>query len=155
MCTAPRYLLIVACSQRKYVTPGVLPAFKRYDGTYFRVLRKAQREGYWPEKLDVLIVSAKYGLLEADTPIAHYDMRMTQEQATRLRPLVAPALAKWIASRTYTEIFLNMGKTYHMALDGWDVSLPRDIAIVYARGGIGRKASQMRTWLLEKTGDKA
>jgi len=131
-----------------------LPALERYDGVYFRVLRKARRGGYWPEKLDVLIVSAKHGLLEADTPIAHDDLRMTREQATRLRPLVAPALAEWIASRTYTEIFLNMGKTYHMALDGWDVSLTRDITVVYARGGIGRKASQMRTWLLEKQGIK-
>jgi hypothetical protein len=155
MCTAARYLLIVACSQRKCVTPGVLPALERYDGVYFRVLRKARREGYWPAKLDVLIVSAKYGLLEANTPITHYDVRMTREQATRLRPLVVPPLAEWIASRTYTEIFLNMGKTYHMALDGWDVSLTRDITVLYAKGGIGQKASQMRTWLLEKIGDRA
>jgi hypothetical protein len=155
MCTVPQYLLIVACSQRKCVTPGVLPALERYDGMFFRVLRKARREGYWPEKLEVLIVSAKYGLLEADTPIAHYDVRMTREQAMLLRPLVAPALAEWIASRTYTEIFLNVGKTYHMALDGWDVSLSHNTTIIYAQGGIGRKASQMRTWLLEKAGDKA
>jgi hypothetical protein len=155
MCTAPRYLLIVACSQRKCVTPEVLPALERYDGVYFRVLRKARREGYWPEKLDVLIVSAKHGLLEADTPIAHYDLRMTQEQATYLRPSVVPALAERIASRSYTEIFLNMGKTYYMALDGWDVSLTRDITVLYAKGGIGQKASQMRTWLLEKIGDRA
>ena len=155
MCTTPRYLLIVACSQRKCVTPEVLPALERYDGVYFRVLRKARREGYWPEKLDVLIVSTKYGLLEADTPIAHYDLRMTREQATYLRPLVVPVLAERIASRTYTEIFLNMGKTYHTAIDGWDVSLTRDITVVYAKGGIRRKASQMRTWLLEKTGKRA
>src|SRR5215475_11073146 len=29
MCTALRYLLMVACSQRKYRTPGVLPALER------------------------------------------------------------------------------------------------------------------------------
>lgn len=155
MCTAPRYLLIMACSQRKCVTPGVLPALQRYDGVYFRVLRKVRRECYWPAKLDVLIVSAKYGLVEADTPIAHYDVRMTRERATYLRPLVVPVLAERIASRAYTEIFLNMGKTYHTAINGWDVSLTRDITIVYAKGGIGRKASQMRTWLLEKTGERA
>lgn len=155
MCTAARYLLIGACSQRKCVTPGALPALERYDGVYFRVLRKARRVGYWPAKVDVLIVSAKYGLLEEDTPIPHYDVRMTREQATRLRPLVVPPLVERIASRTYTEIFLNMGKTYHMALDGWDVSLTHDITVLYAKGGIGQKASQMRTWLLEKIGDRA
>ena len=107
MCTEPRYLLIVACSQRKRVTPEVLPALERYDGMYFRVLRKARRESYWPEKLDVLIVSAKYGLVAGDTPVAHYDVCMTREQATYLRPLVVAMLAERIASRTYTEIFLN------------------------------------------------
>lgn len=88
-------------------------------------------------------------------PHAHYDVRMTRAQATYLRPLVVPALEERIASRTYTEIFLNIGKTYHMALDGWDVSLTRDITVLYARGGIGQKASQMCTWLLAKIGDRA
>lgn len=155
MCTAPRYLLIVACSQRKDRTPGVLPALERYDGVSFRILRKAQREGYWPEKLDVLIVSAKYGLLDADTPIAHYDVRMTREQALHLRPAVMSALAQRLTSRTYREVFLNMGKIYHMTLDGWDVCLSPDITVVYTRGGLGQKASQMRTWLREKTRDRA
>jgi hypothetical protein len=60
---------------------------ERYDGVHFRVLRKAQREGYWPENLDMLILSAKYGLLDLDTVIEHYDLRMTSEQALQLKPL--------------------------------------------------------------------
>lgn len=54
-----RLLLIVSCSQRKRSDLGLLPAIERYDGVYFRLLRKAQREGYWPENLDVLILSAQ------------------------------------------------------------------------------------------------
>jgi hypothetical protein len=72
-------------------------------------------------------VSAKYGLLDADTPIAHYDVRMTREQALHLRPAVLSALAQRLTSRTYREVFLNMGKIYHMTLDGWDVCLSPDI----------------------------
>ena len=79
-----RSLRIVACSQRKRRDSGLLPAIERYDGLYFRVLRKARREGYWPANLDVLIVSAKYGLLELHTAIENYDLRMTPEQAMRL-----------------------------------------------------------------------
>src|SRR5262245_4306372 len=45
------YLLIMACSQRKRSEPNLLPAIERYDGVHFRVLRKAQREGYWPANL--------------------------------------------------------------------------------------------------------
>ena len=82
MSTEHRYLLIVACSQRKRSDPGLLPAIERYDGVNFRVLRKARREGYWPENLDVLILSAKYGLLKPDTLIEDYDSRMTQERAS-------------------------------------------------------------------------
>jgi hypothetical protein len=68
MCAGCAYLLIVSCSQRKRSELGPLPTLERYDGVHFRVLRKARREGYWPEKLNVLIVSARYGLLELDTP---------------------------------------------------------------------------------------
>jgi hypothetical protein len=144
----------VACSQRKRSTPGLLPAIERYDGVHFRVLRKARREGYWPENLDVLIVSAKYGLLDLDTAIENYDLRMTLEQAILLKPLVVSMLAEQVKSRTYTEVFLNVSKTYCMALEHWNVSLSRDTPVVYASGGIGQRASQMRRWLVEKTACK-
>ena len=145
------YLLIVACSQRKRSDPGLLPAIERYDGVHFRVLRKAQREGYWPTNLDVLIVSAKYGLLELKTAIEPYDLRMTLKQAMQIRPLVLPILAERIKSMTYAEVFLNVGKTYRVSLEGWNVGLSSDTTIVYANGGIGQRARQMRNWLIEKT----
>ena len=77
MCSGFAYLLIVTCSQRKRPDPGLLPAIERYDGVHFRVLRKARQEGHWPANLDVLIVSTKYGLLDLDTAIENYDLRMT------------------------------------------------------------------------------
>jgi hypothetical protein len=60
-----RYLLILGCSQRKRPDSGLLPAIERYDGVNFRILQKAKREEYLPENLDILILSAKYGLIEA------------------------------------------------------------------------------------------
>jgi hypothetical protein len=63
------YLLIVTCSQRKRSDLELLPALERYDGIFFRILRKALREGHWSGTLEVLIISAKYGLLELDTVI--------------------------------------------------------------------------------------
>lgn len=154
MCSGRAYLLIVACSQRKRSTPGLLPAIERYDGVHFRVLRKARREGYWPKNLDVLIVSAKYGLLDLDTAIENYDLRMTLEQAMLLKPLVVSMLAAQVKSKTYAEVFLNVSKTYCVALEYWNVSLSRDTTVVYASGGIGQRASQMRHWLVEQTACK-
>lgn len=40
-----RYLLILACSQRKRVDAGLLPAIEHYDGVNFRAIHKAKREG--------------------------------------------------------------------------------------------------------------
>jgi hypothetical protein len=135
--------------------PGFLPALERYDGVHFRVLRKARREGYWLENLDALIVSAKYGLLELNTPIENYDLRMTSKQATQLRPIVAHVLAERIKSMAYAEIFLNIGKMYHQSLGDWDVGLSRDTIVIYASGGIGQRSRQMRDWLIEKIVGKA
>lgn len=73
-----RYLLIIACSGRKRTDSGLLPAIARYDGGHFRVLRKARTDGYLSNYLDVLILSAKYGLIEACKPIANYEQRMNR-----------------------------------------------------------------------------
>ena len=140
----------MACSQRKRSEPSLLPAIERYDGVHFRVLRKAQREGYWPANLDALIVSAKYGLLELHTASEHYDLRMTLKQAMQIRPLVLPVLTERIKSMTYAEIFLNVGRAYQVSLKGWNEGLSRDTTVVYATGGIGQRARQMRSWLIEK-----
>ena len=59
MSSGPTNLLIVTCSQRKRSDRELLSALERYDGPFFGILRKAQREGYWPDNLDVLITSAK------------------------------------------------------------------------------------------------
>ncbi len=83
----PRYFLILACSQRKHPDSGLMPAIERYDGVNFRVLQKATREGYLSENLDMLILSAKYGLIEANTPIESYDLKMTKQRAQELQAI--------------------------------------------------------------------
>jgi hypothetical protein len=150
MCSRCTYLLIMTCSQRKRLNPELLPALERYDGVHFRVLRKARREGYCPDHLDVLIISAKYGLLELDTAIKYYDLRMTLAQARRLRPTIVPHLAQRIQALPYTEIFLNVSKVYSKALEDWERALRRDTRVLYASGGMGQRAQQMRNWLMEK-----
>lgn len=143
----PRYLLIISCSQRKRCDPGLLPAIERYDGVNFRVLRKAKREGYWPENLDVLILSGKYGLLRPSTLIEDYDLRMTVQRATVLAAQVSADLDGYLERTPFSEVFINLGKVYMVALD-----LSRELATLDRRpqcasGGIGKKMSQMKTWL--------
>lgn len=148
MYSEPRYLLIVACSQRKCPDPGLLPAIERYDGVNFRVLRKAQREGYWPKNLNMLILSAKYGLLKPDTLIEDYDLRMTREQASILQAQVSVELDAHLERTSYHEVFVNLGKVYMTALASSKELTALDRQVHFATGGIGEKMSQMKKWLI-------
>lgn len=145
----PRYLLIIACSQRKRPDPGLLPAIERYDGVNFRVLQKAKREGYLPGNLDILILSAKYGLLEAKTPIENYDLKMTKQRAKELQTRVSKGLDNYLSKTKYDEIFVNLGKTYLTAIAASDKISQLNQKIIYATGGIGQKMSQMKEWLCQ------
>lgn len=100
--------------------------------------------------MDILILSAKYRLLEPDTPIEDYDLLMTPAIAKLLKPIVVPAIAEHIKVKKYAEVFFNLGKVYRSALDGFEVQLGQHIQIVWAEGGIGQKASAMLSWLKEK-----
>lgn len=141
------HLLIVACSQRKRPDPGLLPAIERYDGVNFRVLRKARREGYWPENLDVLILSAKYGLVGPDMLIECYEFPMTLERALALQPATAAGLDACLAQTDYCEVFVNMGQTYLVALAQSRELHRQTEKVRYATGAIGKKMSQMKGWL--------
>ncbi len=80
------YLLIISCSQRKVETSETLAAIDRYDGPTYRTLRKARREGRYPKNLNILIISAKYGVLACQQPADNYDQKMTPKRAAKLRP---------------------------------------------------------------------
>jgi hypothetical protein len=127
-----RLLLIVSCSQRKRSEPGLLPAIERYDGVYFRLLRKARREGYWPENLDALILSAKYGLIDIATPIYSYEQCMTRNRATQLRIQTIQTLQTFARRLSYSEVYVDLGQDYRYAIEGlvqvFDSSL-----VTYAR----------------------
>ncbi len=143
-----RYLLIVACSQRKRPDPGLLPAIERYDGVNYRVLRKAQRDGYWPNNLDVLILSAKFGLIRLDTPIENYNLRMTRERAMELQNKVGTDLDAQFRKNSYTAVYVNLGKEYLAALAS-SQGLPKlSSQTRYASGGIGKRMAQMKSWLI-------
>ena len=136
------YLLIISCSQRKVLTSETLAGIERYDGPVYRTLRKARREGRIPKKLDVLIISAKYGLLACQQPADNYDQLMTHKRANELRPGVQGRLKSFlVASKGYNQVFINLGKTYMQTLDGFHWGL------LSISGGIGQKTSQMKAWI--------
>ena len=102
-----RRLLVVACSACKNKIDGFLPAIERYDGPVFRVLRKYLREES-TGVADVLILSAKFGLISANKLIPDYDLEMSEAVAATIRPLVLVKLRKALAL-TYQEIGFCLG----------------------------------------------
>ncbi len=148
-----RYLLIIACSQRKCSDPGLLPAIKRYDGVNFRVLRKAKREGYWPENLDVLILSAKYGLISIYTPIADYEQRMNPDRAHELKTQVTQTLEIHARQNTYHEVYVDLGQDYQPAVEELR-KLFNSSTVMYAKGRIGERLAHLKHWLVTKCDGK-
>lgn len=140
-------LLIIACSATKRPDAGELPAIDRYDGPAYRVLRKWQRER--PDQaaaLDVLILSAEFGLIASDQPIPDYDRRMDARRARVLAPTVRAVLRAHLHSHeVYGATLVNVGGDYAPALD---LSHLEGLgAIAHTRGGVGERLGQLKRWL--------
>ena len=148
-------LLIISCSKSKIKTTGVLPAYKRYSkGRVYQSLCRSKNEGYFPKNLDILIISAEYGLLKWDEPIECYNQKMSIPQARKLRPSIQEGLESFLDGKDYDQLFINLGKEYCETLRGFDfekyikvVSKPEKIEGKHYGGG--EKNSQMIKWLKE------
>ena len=139
-------LLILSCSQRKSPATGRMAAIDRYDGPVFRVLRKFLREGAADVPV-VLILSAKYGLIDAAMRIPDYDCRMSAARAQELRPHVLATLRRLLASRKWQKVGVCAGKHYRSALDGFLPLLTTDSQVVFLGGGQGPRLTRLHAWL--------
>ena len=109
-----RSLLIIACSQRKTAGMATGAAWDVYDGVVYRVLKKRLGpRNDWPGWLDVLIVSAKYGVIRPGRRIHTYDQAMPANgQAGRW----AGPLRRLVAGRDYRFVHVNLGRAYQTAI---------------------------------------
>ena len=141
-------LLIVSCSKAKRPDAGVLPAIDRYDGPTFRLLRRARAAGLLGN-VEVMILSAKHGLIPADWMVRDYDQAMTPARAAELAGTVSVELWRWVGLHgECTDAFVNVGQGYAPALAGFDEwCLRRGIVVTQADGGIGQRLAQTKAWL--------
>jgi hypothetical protein len=140
------HLLILACSATKRPNAGLLPAIERYNGPTWRTLRAALRQPR-DTPLSILVLSAEFGLITADTEIANYDRRMTPARASELRPQVAGSVREHLAGRSFEATFINLGRDYLPALDIEPALAARLGTVTEACGGIGMRMSQLKHWL--------
>ena len=76
-----RQLLVLSCSSTKCPDVGDMKAVDRYLGPVFQSLKK---QGV-PDNVDVAILSAKHGLIRADTNIKDYDQLMDTNRASEFK----------------------------------------------------------------------
>jgi hypothetical protein len=137
------HLLLIGCSSRKVEGRGKLPAVQLYDGSSYRVIRAFLNRRGWPPGLQIKIISAKYGLVDATDLIENYDQRLEVEAA---RNMNSEVLASLVMAGAPTTVFVNLGKDYCPAVDGLNQIFP-EAKVIHAKGGIGLKMSQMKQWL--------
>jgi hypothetical protein len=135
-------LLILGCSATKRPDAAPLAAIERYDGPLYRVLRGWMRETPdWRERVDVAVLSARFGLISGHSTVGDYDQRMTATRATGLRRAIEEdTLFYWPGP--YTSVYISLGATYRLALP-----TPLPWPSQFARGGIGTRQAELKAWL--------
>lgn len=141
-----RNLLIIACSNRKNNFGFPRPAWQVYDGVMYRTLKKVQSSGEFPKNLDIIIISAKFGVLLPSTPMPHYDLKMTTERAVELQPRVSSTLKQILKKNIYTQIIISMGNSYLQALQS--TKWPPYAKVGYIPGKIGQKLHLTKEWII-------
>jgi hypothetical protein len=135
-----RNLLIMGCARAKRPEDGLMPAYERYDGSAWRVLRCWQRQTpYWQDLPTVWGLRGQHGLFSADIPIRAYDQQMTAAFADALRPAIARGLS--LAEQPQRQVLVLLGAAYAAALP--NLPWPAD----YATGAIGQRLAQLKHWL--------
>lgn len=84
----PIKVAIMACSGKKQ--PGELPAIDKYDGPMWQTLRArladlpAASAAFKTGELRIMVLSARFGIIDATTVIGDYDQRMDERRAAEL-----------------------------------------------------------------------
>jgi cytoplasmic iron level regulating protein YaaA (DUF328/UPF0246 family) len=147
-----KFLLLIACSNRKIQTAKKLSAINRYDGGTYRVIRKMKREGVFPENLDIKIISAKYGLISDNSTVSYYEQKMTKCRATELKSQIEQSLNNSITDEIYSEVYIDLGKEYMTTVEECIEKFGCNFII--ASGRIGERLSYLKSWLIKIKGMK-
>jgi len=139
-------LLIIMCSYRKNLLVKS-KALEVYNGTLFKVLKRNL-----PEDIDILILSAKYGLISTNEIISHYDIKMNPEIAESLRSANTDVLRSELISNDYSEVFVELSHIYRYALDINVDDFP-ETHFIFDNGTIGVRAHNLKVWLRHSTAD--
>lgn len=142
-------LLVLACSATKSPAPGLVPARERYTGPVWLTYRAADPRG---EFARLTVLSARYGWIDGDAPIANYDQKMTSVSVAS-EPERAQQLLELGSFDGVEEICIVGGHLYQAAanayLDEIRARYP-EIRIRRICDQIGFMRQHLRAWLTEQ-----
>jgi cytoplasmic iron level regulating protein YaaA (DUF328/UPF0246 family) len=141
-------LLILSCSKRKRRTPSLLSAIDRYDGPAFRTLRKWRPHN---ERIEVIILSAKYGFISGDLPIRDYDQIMPRRVTPQRKSRYRHQISQILAAREFDTAFINLGRDYAACLVAFEEISVKVGEVVSGSGRIGQRLHQLKSWLTSKS----
>lgn len=139
-------LLIVSCSKRKAPYKGEVQAINLYDGPLYRMLRKNVQSFSNEDGLDIMIMSAKYGLIEPTKLIKNYDVKMTPDRANELIDHNCEIIKAMVEKKQYTDVLVNLGKDYRESIEpALNYFQAGDVNVL--KGPIGTRLSSTKKWL--------
>lgn len=142
-------LLIQSCSKSKKEPGEAVPALELYSGYYYKIIKKAKREGDFSPTVDICILSAKHGLLDPDANISFYDQKMNSERAGEIRDDVKEAIKNRVEMHTYDEVLVNMGQSYREAIHGLEDDI--EIPVHVIEGKLGERGRELKQRIRQST----
>ena len=142
-------LLIQSCSKSKREPGEPVPALELYSGYYYKIIKKAKREGDFDSDIDICILSAEHGLIDSDTDLVFYDQKMDSERAIEIRDEVKMAIKSRVDTNTYDEILINMGQPYKEAIEGIEDEI--DTPVHFIEGKLGERGQKLKQRIRQST----
>ena len=144
-------LLIVRCGQRKSQKEGKIPALQRYKGQLFNTINNSlkERSGFFTSNdVEVLILSAEFGLIPSDTKIPLYNRKMCTDRSAKLRS-GAVSVLKGLASKIkVSEVLMLLSSAYKDVISPADVSEAWPDCKIIVLKSTHQSGKQLGEWLL-------
>jgi hypothetical protein len=139
-----RLLVVIPCSAAKRESPSYpIAAIERYNGPFYKVIRKAKRERRLNPLVRIVILSAKHGLLHGGARIRSYDQRFNAEAADLRGPEIRSDLRRVIQTGNFSKVCVNLGRDYAALIR----EMPELRGAVWAQGSIGTRAALLKEWI--------
>ena len=143
-------LLILGPSYRRNTSPELLPAIERYDGLFYRIVRR-NMDKVKEKGIDIIIITEDLELVTPETKLPYKPpvgnkwrtmppVSRNPEKIEKLRNQIL----EMVKSRKYDEIFIVLNKHYQALLP--DLT-PYTKKIIATSRGLGSKAKELKEWL--------